>query len=375
VQKTAILFKQGRKSRLVGAGTYPTEFFYGYVQLAAAGLPVEMLDEDELGLTDRFGSLWRATSIASYAVAGVHLWAVRRLAGARARDLLNRYSVLVATTNTQGFSLALLKRLGLIEPRVVFIAMGAVELASNPLRRWFCRRILRGAEIVVISKGEQVRMRQLVGERPVVSYVTFGVDARFWIPGEDGVSGNEPYVLSIGNDPHRDYATLVAAWRADFPKLKIVTRQRVTAPAPNVEVIAGDWRSQLLTDAQIRALVRGARFVVLPIRETAQPSGQSVCLQAMACGKAVVISDIAGIWDRELIVHGRNCLLVPCGSSDALRAEIARLLDDPERAAAIGRSARKVVESHLSVETMAEAMRQVIEAEPDAFRAPEEALA
>lgn len=359
MERTAFLFKQGRKTRLEQAAAHPTEFFYGYAQLAAAGAAVELLDEADLGLTERIPGAWGAASLVSHATAGVHLWATRRLATPAALERLNRYAALVATTNTLGLSLAYLKRAGRLAPRVLFLAMGVVELTSNPLRRRSVQALLRDVETLVISKGEQARMRALLGAGARVEYVPFGVDPRFWTPGDGGAGS--PYALSIGNDPHRDYATLIAAWRPEFPTLKIVTKLPLEALAPNIEIIAGDWRSQILSDEEIRELIRGARFVVVPVRETAQPSGQSVCLQAMACAKAVVISDISGLWDRALMVDDQSCVLAPCGSPDSLGERIAALVADPARAKRIGMAARAVVEDHLNVDQMAQAMRRIIQ--------------
>jgi len=318
--KTAYLFKRGRKQRLAGAGDFPSEFFYGYAQLAARNGGMALLDEDDFGLGERQGFVWKALSIASHALAGVHLWAVWRLAAPSVRKRLNEFDVLVATTNTFGLSLALLKRIGLLEARVVFIAMGVADLAARPTRRWVCRWLLAAVLTVAISKGEINRLRQILAKQTSLIYLPFGVDQQFWTPGSGTAA--TPYVLSIGNDPRRDYATLLAAWQPEFPALKIVTSQSLPATA-NVEVLAGDWRRQLLSDDQIRQLYRDALFVVLPIHATFQPSGQSACLQAMACGKAVILSDIDGLWDRELMVDGESCVLVPCASPDAL-GEAAR---------------------------------------------------
>lgn len=359
--RTAFLFKRGRKSRLEGSAGHPTEFFYGYVQLAAAGLPVTMLDEDDLGLIEHIAPLWRWVSLVSHALMGVHIWAVWQLARPVNRARLNSFAVLVATTNTFGLSLGLLKRLGLIHARVVFISMGTADLVARPSRRWFCRLILSVVDTVVISKGEMPRLRDLMGARARISYIPFGVDDQFWT--EKPTEPDEAYVLSIGNDPHRDYVTLLASWAAQFPKLKIVTSRKLPATAANVEVMAGDWRRQILSDEEIRALIRGALFVVLPISDTSQPSGQSVCLQAMACGKAVILSAIEGLWDRDLMVHGNSCLLIPCGSPQALRAEVDGLLANPERAGEIGRAARRIVEEHLNTDTMAAGMIRLIRSE------------
>ena len=106
--------------------------------------------------------------------------------------------------------------------------------------------------------------------------------------------------------------------------------------------------------------MRGARFVVVPVRQTIQPSGQSVCLQAMSCGKAVIMSDIDGLWERGLMSDGETCVLVPCGSVPALHSAAAGLLARPSHAARIGKAARKVVENHLNVEAMASSMRKLV---------------
>lgn len=355
--KTAYLFKRGRKQRLTGADDFPSDFFYGYVQLAARDGGIVLLDEDDFGLGDRYGVGWKLLSIASHALGGIHLWAVRRLAAPAVRTMLNEYDVLVATTNTFGLSLALLKRIGLLDARVVFIAMGIADLVERPTRRWVCRWLLDAVHTVTISKGECRHLRKILSPRSRVTYVPFGVDSRFWTPGPEGSA--TPYILSIGNDPRRDYATLLTAWQLDFPLLKIVTGQTLPV-TENVEIIAGDWREKLLSDDEIRQLYRDALFVVLPIHATFQPSGQSACLQAMACGKAVILSDIDGLWDRELMVDGESCVLVPCGSPAALRDAVDDLRANPQKARTIGANARRVVEQHLNITAMAEQMAPLI---------------
>jgi glycosyltransferase involved in cell wall biosynthesis len=100
-------------------------------------------------------------------------------------------------------------------------------------------------------------------------------------------------------------------------------------------------------------LYQRARFVVLPIRETLQPSGQSACLQAMACGKAVILSDIQGLWDRQLMVDGNTVLLTRPGDLEDLRRGIDKLLNSSALAARLGLNARQVIVEHLNVRMMA----------------------
>ncbi|HPE60387.1 MAG TPA: glycosyltransferase family 4 protein [Thiolinea sp.] len=73
-----------------------------------------------------------------------------------------------------------------------------------------------------------------------------------------------------------------------------------------------------------------------------------VLLEAAACGRALVASDIPG--NREVVQDGDNGLLVRPRDEHALAAAIATLLADPERRASMGRNGRRLVEREFSVE-------------------------
>jgi glycosyltransferase involved in cell wall biosynthesis len=64
-----------------------------------------------------------------------------------------------------------------------------------------------------------------------------------------------------------------------------------------------------------------------------------VLVEAMAAGKPVVASQVGGIPD--LVQHGENGLLVPPGDEQALAEAIRQLIDDPEKAKAMGRCGRQ----------------------------------
>ena len=113
-----------------------------------------------------------------------------------------------------------------------------------------------------------------------------------------------------GNDNSRDWKTLIDSWDYSLPTLKIVTSKTLNTNKNNIHIIKGDWKENFLTDEQILSLYNGSKFVVIPLIETIQPSGQSVCLQAMACEKPVIISSISGLWDHSKLIHKENIMLV-----------------------------------------------------------------
>jgi glycosyltransferase involved in cell wall biosynthesis len=185
-----------------------------------------------------------------------------------------------------------------------------------------------------------------------VHVVPFGVDGAFWTPAEADVGGRK--VLAIGNDGHRDWPTLVAAARTLQEPVLIYTQHPVPDRLPaNVTWRPADWYGQLLSDAEIRDLFRAAAVVVVPVKDVPQPSGQSVTLQAMACGRPVVLSRTRGLWAPEALSDGANVVLVEPGDPEALASAVRSVLADPAGANALGRAARTYVLRDANVETYA----------------------
>lgn len=99
--------------------------------------------------------------------------------------------------------------------------------------------------------------------------------------------------------------------------------------------------------ADLIPLVQQARFTVVP-SEWYENYSMSV-LEAFACGTAVVGARIGGI--PEQVLDGETGLLFESGNEAELAAKLNELLDDPERALAMGRGARAFVERNNSPES------------------------
>jgi glycosyltransferase involved in cell wall biosynthesis len=99
----------------------------------------------------------------------------------------------------------------------------------------------------------------------------------------------------------------------------------------------------------IPAFLNSVDIFILPTKGSGRMEGCPVALlEAMACGKACIATDIPG--SRDLIVHGESGILVPPSNPQALAEAIRQLQADPELRARLGRNARQRVEGHFSIE-------------------------
>lgn len=92
-----------------------------------------------------------------------------------------------------------------------------------------------------------------------------------------------------------------------------------------------------------------ADIVVTASESEGQPM---VCLEAQACGRVVVASDIPA--HREIIEDRKTGILFRKGNTDDLTAKMLFVASNPERRAAIGRNARAAVQYHALDRVVAE---------------------
>jgi glycosyltransferase involved in cell wall biosynthesis len=196
----------------------------------------------------------------------------------------------------------------------------------------------------------------------------FGIDHLFWCPARPALP-HDGTVLAIGSDPNRDYATLLQA--VPQRPLRLLTDLPLKiAPGRTPIVLRGSFSRPAVTDLELRQLYRTALCVAVPLHDCFQPSGQSVALQAMACGAAVVLTRNRGLWAPDLLLDGENCLLVPPGDVAALSVAVARLAEDPTLRRRLGAAARDTIERYFPLSVAEDAARAIVASAPGLSRRP-----
>ena len=355
------LFRRGRSDQLQDwkQGKGPIDFLYGFPLLEQDKIISDFGEGDDQSDDWRRRLCYPFESIISRIVGigfSLHIVIIHW------NKIVNS-DVVISTVDTCGLPIALLKWLKLIKTPVVYISQGLAHRLHSRSGSSLVRAIkyiyslfLQSIErVIVLGDGAAVPVVQELDIRSDRVFVLqFGVDDQFWIP----VPGkqHDNYILSVGTDAARDYPTLLNA--IDDQLVRIISRQRIPDDllAPNVQV------SSKHSFLELRNIYCGARFVVIPLHDVDQPSGQSVALQAMACGRAVIITRTQGLWEPQYMRHKETCYLVNPGDVQNLRETIHHLCANPDEVQEVGANARRLVERRYNARILAgDLQRHILE--------------
>jgi glycosyltransferase involved in cell wall biosynthesis len=156
-------------------------------------------------------------------------------------------------------------------------------------------------------------------------------------------------VLSVGNDRARDIGTMYAACdyvssRRPGTRFLIQTSDQRPQP-PSVTRVA-----RLRDHAELRALYATCQLVAIATFPNLYTSGSTVALEAQASARAVVMSGTPGT--EAYVRHQETGLLVSPGDHEALGKAMLELLNDPDRANAMGARGADIVRRANSTESM-----------------------
>lgn len=239
----------------------------------------------------------------------------------------------VIWTHTESQSLAVLFLLWFVNkekrPRTISQFVWLIDKWSKytPLHRMLYKKLLAQADILTFHSPEnrQVAQKLFAGAR--CELVLFGINADFKTPPQLKTSGRAARILSVGNDVHRDWKTLIdAVIPMQDVDLKIVSqtiKKGLTQGAEHIAVQTVDLNEEL------EALYRWADLIVVPLGFNLHASGITVIEEAALRGLPTVASDVGGLRayfsdDEVFYVRGEN--------PEALREVIGKVIASPDLA-------------------------------------------
>jgi hypothetical protein len=290
----------------------------------------------------------------------------------------NDYDTIFTDSEGTGLPLALLlRRASPGKPRHICLSH---YLSTRSKRALFSLGAGRRIDTLITHSTAQSRVATETLGMPAgnVALLPYFADERFWNPAlATPAAQDRPMICSAGLE-FRDYTTLIAAVRDLDVDARIGAASHwarhnafgASADMPaNVTVGAYDYK-------RLRDLYASARFVVVPLRDVDNQAGVTTILEAMAMGKAVVVTrsrgqtDVIRDWRSGAAAPPPGFLAAPelastlgalptgwyvqPGDPADLRDAISYLLAHPAVAEEMGRNARRVVEGCFGLDAFVE---------------------
>ncbi len=213
-------------------------------------------------------------------------------------------------------------------------------------RRFFQKRLDMLSAAIAVSHSTTVALdRYFEADWRIIPN---GIDTDVFHPSAPppaGMRNDVPTILFLGRfDPRNGLTTLIDSFRRVKAKGNRGRQARL--------VVVGDgplrehYYKQANGDRDIRfvgAVLEGRPSYYAHSSVYACPTTKAsfgiTLLESMACQTPVVCSDILGF--RDVVVDGREALMVPCGDRDALADALVRVLDDEALAIQLGTTGRE----------------------------------
>lgn len=265
---------------------------------------------------------------------------------------LFKYDFVIAQDNhLMGYAVSLCARVFRLKTRWIYISMSSSTLLrrhkAHPIRLFLFRTFWSSfAHIICISNEQIEDLVRLGVPRSRLTFIPYGIDARFFESNDTPQA--EELIASIGRDMGRDYPTLFKAAERSAHQFLVFAGHKNVPPGtsfpPNVTVQYDKG------NVAVRDLYKRTRLVAvvsknIDIPDGSDCSGQTVILEALAAGKAVIATRRP--WMTDYLVPGEDLVVIPPNDSHALVRAIESLWDDAEKRRRLAESGhRKVVERY-----------------------------
>ena len=175
---------------------------------------------------------------------------------------------------------------------------------------------------------------------------------------------NKKKIIFVGNDGFRDFdlAENLSVEMKEYDFIYVsenINQENVNKT--NSKIKKGSWGNPYLTDEELRNDYYEACLTIIPIKESIQPSGQSVALQSLSCGTPVLITATSGFWDFENFEHNYNIFFAQNNNLKEWKSKIENIfmLSDKEINNVIN-NGKKTIDEFYSIERFSKKVEDIL---------------
>lgn len=270
------------------------------------------------------------------------------------------YDLIISDVDRAGLLLALLFKLSRVPNQHVMICHGKVvqpwdlRLIRKFQLQSYIHRFVCYGEVVARKLRDSL---SLPSEQVVT--IRHAVDHHFWKPLQ---VPSERLIVSAGL-LRRDYPTIIEAVRGLDVSLIIAPYSpwvTETFRLPDSLKLPSNVHIARCTYYELRGLYARAMAIAIPLTESYAQSGSLVTYEAMAMGKAVLVTRTRGQAGMGLVGEGETGYYIAPGDVDGWRNAIKELSSNRDKATEMGRRSRETVERGLNLHTYVKDMSNIV---------------
>ena len=340
-KKILYLFGEGRISRLNNLSESSDEFFYGYDYIKNIYQETSIIEMSSGKRRIIFSFIDKVLrKVTKHGFFLSHIFTLKNTLKIIKSDIV------IATNDRIALSALPMLLIAKIfsKTKVLVIVMGLLskEGSHNFLYKYTMKYFLRIVdEFFFLGKPEsEVASKNYPEHSSKFHFIPFCINERFWTINQNLPFQQKNKIAFVGNDGNREFDKAINIAKS-LPNINFifVTQEIDKKDIPNnVELISGSWGDNTITDKEIKKIYGESRFTILPLRETIQPSGQSVTLQSISCGTPVLISKTKGFWDTDKYINKKNIIFIEDNSLKSWIEEIKSIYEDKTMLKAIAKN-------------------------------------
>ncbi|PIS09189.1 hypothetical protein COT75_02930 [Candidatus Beckwithbacteria bacterium CG10_big_fil_rev_8_21_14_0_10_34_10] len=334
----------------------PSEFLYGLNYLQKK-IPVLSLFSNEyqlkylpLKLIEKF--------LAKKALTGIHFQAFLNN-----KNKISENDLIFAVNDGLSFGLLFYKLINKLDNRIIVLIQGIHDrykyFKNSKILINFYQKLLEKADLILtLSEYEKKILTRFLKINPQkIKVFYFGVDLKYWDKNKVREKKlKKEFVLTLGNDMHRDYSLLINHYHLNIP-LKFITKTLTPDQLKNLK--GKNFQYHLsVSNQELRQLYYRAKFIIVPLKNTLATSGLSVTLQAMAMEKPVLLAEAPAL--KELFKNYHHVLYYKMNDSKSFKQKLKELNQNKHLRNKLSKNGRELIEKQFNTNYMGKNLRQII---------------
>lgn len=368
--KITYFFLYGRIERISETDQFANEMFYGYNILKEKYPDTEIIQFHEKNTISV--KMFKFIDRVINKITSLPVYMGHSLSYSNAKKIYNSDYLIMANDRIAVSIVPILILMKLINPNLnsTFFVMGLFNNKIKNRYRLFIRNLylkllfLCTKNIIFLGEGEFDQAKNLYKKNnKKFTLLPFMVDTKFWRSSEIDNKDKKDGILFVGNDGNRDFDKVISlAKHFKDIEFTLVTKhfKKVDIKLPNINLVRGSWGNQALSDTELKELYLNAKLVILPIKRTIQPSGQSVTLQSMSASTPVMITEFPGFWDKKNFKNNDNIIFVADNSIQSWIERIEESYFNDKKLEEIAKNAEKLMMSEYKIEHFVNKLEKIL---------------